>query len=157
MSFLFAVDTCALIALEHGDVFEEVVRSFNIAVTKKVVDELEETAAFKDQDGECARNILSKLSMLKVEKVRARDSAEEELLELARDNRVRYIVTDDLKAARKMRLSGMKVLFSPHLVYLLYKRGKLEKEDAVRTIERMRYRRTWKENVIYTMALGLFE
>ena len=87
----------------------------------------------------------------------SKPTGEEELIELALHKKCDFIVSDDLRALSNLTKAGIPVIFSTHLLYYLYRKGIISKDDSMIALEKMRNRRSWKENLIYITGKTLFE
>src|SRR5659263_162468 len=152
----FAIDTCSFIALHYSSYLKVAKKNLNILTTKKILSELEEMSTFPDDDGRAAREILNLLPWMKIMETQSKSTGEEELVEVALHNDCDFIVSDDIRAIPKMKKANKPLLFSTHLLYYLYKTGIISKEEGLIALERMRNKRSWKENIIYITGIQLF-
>ena len=152
---IFAVDTCSLIALLYSGHLEAIFKNMDLIITRKIHSELEEMRKFSDDDGAAAEGILGSVPGITV--VETRPTGEEELIEPALHKKCDFIVSDDLRALSKLTKAGIPVIFSTHLLYYLYRKGIISKDDSMIALEKMRNRRSWKENLIYITGKTLFE
>lgn len=126
----FAIDTCSLIALYYSGYLGDVVESLKLAITEKIHSELENMGKY---------------------------SGEEELIEAAIKHECDFIVSDDIRAISMLKRAGIPLIFSTHLLYYLYRQGKVSKDEGLIALEKMRNRRTWKDNLIYIAGVQLFK
>ncbi len=112
---------------------------------------------FSDDDGAAAEDILGSVPGMTVVETRLKPTGEEELIELALQNKCDFIVSDDLRALSKLTKTGVPVIFSTHILYYLHRKGIISKDDSLIALEKMRNRRSWKENLIYIAGKQLFE
>ena len=152
----FAIDTCSLIALHYSGYLEAAVKTVNLVITKKVLSELEEMGEFSDDDGSAAHEVLKFLPKVTVLETQPRPTGEEELLDVALQHKCDFIVSDDIRAISKLKKADVPVIFSTHLLYYLYRAGAISKVDGLVALEKMRSKRTWKENLIYIAGIQLF-
>lgn len=152
----FAIDTCSFIALHYSSYLEAAKKNMNLLITKKILSELEEMSTFPDDDGRAAREILSLLPWMQIMETQPKSTGEEELVEVALHNDCDFIVSDDIRAISKLKKAKKPLLFSTHLLYYLYKAGIISKEEGLIALERMRNKRSWKENLIYITGIQLF-
>lgn len=153
---IFAIDTCSLIALHYSGYLEAVVKTVNLVITKKVYSELEEMGKFPDDDGSAACEVLKFMPWITVLETQPKPAGEEELLDVALKHKCDFIVSDDIRAISKLRKADVLVIFSTHLLYYLYRAGVISKIDGLIALEKMRSKRTWKENLIYIAGIQLF-
>lgn len=153
----FAIDTCSLIALQYSGYFEVTVKTINLIITKKIFSELGEMIKFSDDDGSAAREILKSVSEITILETQPKSTGEEELIEVALQNKCDFIVSDDIRAISKFKKVSVPVIFSTHLLYFLYRAGIISKDEGMVALEKMRSKRTWKENVIYIVGIQLFK
>ncbi|MCX9087436.1 MAG: hypothetical protein OIN90_07725 [Candidatus Methanoperedens sp.] len=86
-----------------------------------------------------------------------RSSGEEELIEVALQDRCDFIVSDDIRAIPKFKRANLPIIFSSHLLYYIYREGIISKVEGLVALEKMRTRRSWKENIIYIAEMQLFK
>jgi len=153
---IFAIDTCSLIALYYSGYLEIIIKNADTVITNKIVSELENISAFPDDDGRAAEDVLRLLSGITILETIPKSSGEEELIEVAHQKKCDFIVSDDIRAIPKLKKANQPLLFSTHLLYYLYKAGIISKEEGLISLERMRKKRSWKENIIYITGIQLF-
>jgi len=142
---IFAVDTCSLIALQYSGHLEAIFKNMDLIITRKIHSELEEMKKFSDDDGAAAEGILGSVRGLTVVETRSKPTGEEELIELAFHKKCDFIVSDDLRALSKLTKVGIPVIFSTHILYYLYRKGIISKDDCMIALEKMWNRRSWKD------------
>ncbi len=152
----FAIDTCSLIALHYSGYLEAAVKNIDIVITKKIYSELEEMEKFSDDDGSAAHEVLKFMQKVTVLETQSKPTGEEELFEAALKHKCDFIVSDDIRAISKLKKADVPVIFSTHLLYYLHRAGMLSKMDGLIALEKMRSKRTWKENLIYIAGIQLF-
>lgn len=153
----FAIDTCSLIALQYSGYLEASIKTVNLVITKKIYSELEEMGEFSDDDSSAAQEVLKLVKEITILETKPKPTGEEELIDIALQNKCDFIVSDDLRAISKLKKADIPVIFSTHLLYYLYKVGIISKSDGLIALEKMRYRRSWKENLIYLAGVQLFK
>ena len=153
---IFAIDTCSLIALQYSGYLSTIAETVDIVITKRIHSELEEIGIFTDNDAAAAREILKLLHILTIVKVPQRSTGEEELVEVALQKKCDFIVSDDIRAMPKLKMTNTPTLFSTHLIYYLFRSGMISKEVGLIALEKMRNNRSWKENLIYITGIQLF-
>jgi rRNA-processing protein FCF1 len=153
---IFAIDTCSLIALQYSGYLSTIAETVDIVITKRIHSELEEIGIFTDNDAAAAREILKLLHILTIVKVPPRSTREEELVEVALQKKCDFIVSDDIRAMPKLKMTNTPTLFSTHLLYYLFRSGMISKEVGLIALEKMRNNRSWKENLIYITGIQLF-
>ncbi|MCX9014704.1 MAG: hypothetical protein OIN89_07915 [Candidatus Methanoperedens sp.] len=154
---IFAIDTCSLIALYYSGYLGIINKNADIVITKKIISELEDISAFTDDDGRAAEDVLRLLSGITIIETMPQSSGEEELIEVARQNKCDFIVSDDIRAIPKFKTVNSAIIFSSHLLYYMYRTGIISKEEGLVALEKMRIKRSWKENVIYIAGIQLFK
>lgn len=102
---IFAIDTCSLIALQYSGYLEIIIKNVDILITKKIVSELEEISAIRDDDGRAAGDVLRSLSGLSIMETTPKSSGEEELIEVALQDRC------DLKKCESS-VPGKRILYT---------------------------------------------
>lgn len=153
----FAIDTCSLIALYYSGYLGDTIKALNLVITNKIHSELEEMGKYTDDDGSAALEVLTFLTKIKILETQPKSTGEEELIEVAIKRECDFIVSDDIRAISTLEKAGVPLLFSTHLLYYLYKKGKVSKEEGLIALEKMRCRRTWKDNLIYIAGVQLFK
>jgi rRNA-processing protein FCF1 len=153
---IFAIDTCSLIALQYSGYLSTIAETIDIVITKRIHSELEEIGIFTDNDAAAAREILKLLHILTIVKVPQRSTGEEELVEVALQKKCDIIVSDDIRAMPKLKMTNTPTLFSTHLLYYLFRAGMISKEVGLIALEKMRNNRSLKENLIYITGIQLF-
>lgn len=153
---IFTIDTCSLIALHYSGYLEVAVKTVNLVITKKVYSELEEMGKFSDEDGSAAIEVLKFIPRIQVLETQPKPTGEEELVEVALQHKCDFVVSDDIRAISKLKKADVPLIFSTHLLYHLYRAGIISKMDGLIALEKMRDKRTWKENIIYIAGVQLF-
>ncbi len=153
---IFAIDTCSLIALHYSGYFEDAVKTVDIVITRKIYSELEEMGKFSDDDSSAALEVLKFIPKVTILETQPKSTGEEELVEAAIEHECDFIVSDDIRAISKLRKADVPVIFSTHLLYYIYRAGVISKRDGLIALEKMRSKRTWKENLIYIAGIQLF-
>lgn len=153
----FAIDTCSLIALYYSGYLEDTIKALNLVITNKIHSELEEMGKYSDDDGFAALEVLTFLPKIKIIETKPEPTGEEELIEVAIKHECDFIVSDDIRAISKLEKAEIPLIFSTHLLYYLHKKGKVSKEEGLIALEKMRNRRTWKNNLIYIAGIQLFK
>lgn len=125
---IFAIDTCSLIALQYSGYLSTIAETVDIVITKRIHSELEEIGIFTDNDADTAREILKLLHIILIMKVPPRSTVEEELVEVALQKKCDFIVSDDIRAMPKLKMTNTSTLFSTHLLYYLFRAGMISKE-----------------------------
>lgn len=154
MKTRFYIDTCSLIALQYSGLFNEITENFELVITDIVITELRDMAQFNDNDGLCAKRILKDEQALNVIQSGSYGDAELELMDLAHGERS-FFVSDDIKAMKNAP-EGLIVLHSIHLIYLLFRKGIIDKEAAIDSYNNMRKARDWKSNSLSIIGKQLF-
>jgi len=88
-------------------------------------------------------------------KVPQRSTGEEELVEVALQKKCDFIVSDDIRAMPKLKMTNTPTLFSTHLLYYLFRAGMISKEVGLIALEKMRNNRSLKENLIYITGIPM--
>lgn len=152
----FATDTCSLIALHYSGYLENIIKNVNLVITKKIYSELEAMGKFSDDDSVAAREVLKLAPLITILETQPKSTGEEELIGVALQKNCDFIVSDDIRAISKFEKADVPVIFSTHLLYYLYRAGKLSKDEGLIALEKMRNKRSWKENLIYIAGAQLF-
>jgi len=133
----FAIDTCSLIALHYSGHLESTIKTLNLIITQKIYSELEEIGKFSDDDSAAAREVLKLAPDLTILEIQPKATGEEELIEVAIQNKCDFIVSDDIRAISKLKKASVPVIFSTHLLYYLYRASKISKDDGLIALEKM--------------------
>jgi rRNA-processing protein FCF1 len=150
-----AFDTSALVSLGHTGLIDIILEDFIVIVSSSIIDELMEISKGNDKDAESAKKWLKSSKKLNIRKSISDQIGEEELFEICiKENR--FLISDDVKAIKRFK-DKIKCYYSTHIIYILFKKGKLSKERAIMSIEKMRTQRSWKSNIIYVTSRTLFE
>jgi len=152
---IFPIDTCSLIALQYSGYLSTIAETVDIVITKRIHSELEEIGIFTDNDAAAAREILKLLHILTIVKVPQRSTGEEEFVEVALQKKCDFIVSDDIRAMPKLKMTNTPTLFSTHLLYYLFRAGMISKEVGLIALEKMRNNRSLKENLIYITGIPM--
>jgi hypothetical protein len=155
MKSLIAFDTSALVSLGHTELIDLILENFDIILTNSIINELKVISIREDNDAVSARKWLNVSKELKIDKIKTKKAGEDGLFEICTKKNI-FLVIDDIKAIKKFK-NKIKCFFSVHIIYTLYKKEIISKERAILSIEKMRAKRTWKENIIYVTARTLFE
>jgi len=154
---IFAIDTCSLIALQYSGYFEIILNHVDLVVTKKIVSELGDISAISDDDGIAAGEVLRLLNRMKILETTPKSTGEEELMEVASQNKCDFIVSDDIRAIPRFNRANSSIIFSTHLLYYIHRSGIISRVEGLVALEKMRNKRSWKENVIYIAGIQLFK
>lgn len=162
---MIVADTSALLSLTAGGVVETVLDEFDVHTTKRIIEELEETAAYDDEHGAAARTVLEYRERLTVRGVAEpdvtstrTDAGEASCVALVDECDADFLVTDDLRALPELQaLADTKVAISPIVLRALVERGVLDGSDARDRLETVAKRRDWLGAPIFRRAETLFE
>ncbi len=151
----FAFDTAALISLGHTKLIELIIENYNIVISDGVLKELKIIGKRSDKYAKAANKWLEYTKHFDLKEAEQSKVGEEELFEICLREKI-PMVTDDIKATKKF---GKKIdwIYSVHVVYLLFYKGIISQERAIFSIEKMRYERSWKNNIIYVTARMMFQ
>ena len=151
----FAFDTSSLISLGHTNLFSEILDTFNIIVSEGVLSELKDMTEIEDDTSDIASKWLELKSSMELRHSEKRKHAEDELLEICKSGS-NILVTDDVKAVKRFG-DEVKYYFSPHIIYVLFKKGIISKNRALISLDLMKNKRDWRSNIIATTGTLLFE
>lgn len=144
-----------LVSLGHTDYVHQIIKNITVIITDEIKLELETIAKREDEDASSAQQWLNLISELSIKNMGKRPAAEDELFDICKKYRL-LLVTDDVKAIKRFD-DSVEMLFSVHIIYLLYKKDLISKENALLSIEKMRSKRDWKKNIIAITSQQLFE
>lgn len=160
---MIVADTSALISLASIDLFGTLAEEFNVHTTKTVIEELEQTAEYKDSDAEAAEAVLEEIGKVSVHSVDRKfkssriDGGEGSCSALTRKIETDFLITDDLKALPELqKTADSKVAISPIVLKALVKREKLGRDEAVKKLDKLAEKREWLGSPIYRRAKDLF-
>ena len=155
MKTTLVFDTSALVSLGHTGIINIILKNFNIIITRSIIDELNEISKGTDDDAKSARKWLKFTQNLKIKKSKSNKIGVGDLFEIClKENR--SLITDDIKAIKKFK-DKIKCYYGVHIIYILFKKGKISKERAIMSVEKMRTKRSWKSNIIYVTSRILFD
>lgn len=161
---MITADTSALISLATADVLDTFLTEFDIHTTEKVVEELENTAAYDDIHGEAAETVLDHLDQITVHQIEGTfessriDSGEGTCALLTREIDAEFLITDDLRALPELQtVADAQVAISPIVLKAFVRRNVLEREEAVEKLDELAEQRDWLGAPIYRRAKNLFE
>lgn len=162
---MIVVDTSAFVTIASVDVLEAVLREYDVHTTERVIQELEETAAYEDVHARAAQDVLDHVGQLSVHDTGGAgyqssriDDGEGTAVTLANETGADFTITDDLRALPELQtVADASVVISPIVLKALVKRGVLEREDALQKVEEAAENRDWLESPIYSKAKDLFE
>ena len=157
----YILDTSALISLESINILEQVLKLCSITTTNSVIRELGEFAKYDDKYGKIAKNVLKLKSRFTIESCEIKESisyieaTDNELYNLSLKNKL-PLVTDETKLVHHTR-HKIKVYFTPVFLVLLIKAGIFTKKEALGNLEKLRYIRNWRNNIIYLITKNHLE
>jgi rRNA-processing protein FCF1 len=135
----------------------KVVRRFDMATTKTVVKELKALALRDDADGMAAREAVRFLKAIRLARVARRKEGGDELVQIVKSGRASRLVSDDVRFATRAESAGIPVIFSTALVYGLFRRGAISRDEGLAALERMKLGRGWEENSVCEAGRALFD
>ncbi len=153
-----AFDTSALIPLGLTDLVGTILKNYQVIVTSTVIDELRNMALRNDEYGRSAAVWLKVSDLLisyEIKEEEKQPYAEQDLFSICIRENI-PLVTDDIKAMKKFG-DDLHCFFSVHIIYLLMKKGFINLQKGLISLERMKVARDWKDNQIYTIGRMLFE
>lgn len=155
----FIVDACALINLAAMEVLDSAVGWFKLVVPQSVIEELQDTASHTDYDGKLSRLVLERREKMEVVDLKSkpgRNRGETDCQQLALERGL-SVITDDIKAGKRLDSAGIPNYFSVSILFLEGINGRLSWQEARRRLEKVRLDRSWKENTLYQMGKKLLE
>lgn len=155
MKPVFAFDTSALVSLGHTDLVDLIIQNCDVIMSNTVLSGLRMINSIEDEDGVAAGKWLRYLEYIDVEGTAKKKCGEDELLEICKKKDIPMVI-DDIKATRRFK-DEVEWLFSIHIIYLLYSKGLISREKALFSIDKMRNKRSWKDNIIAVTGRTLFE
>ncbi|MFW6048499.1 MAG: hypothetical protein ACOC87_04325 [Candidatus Natronoplasma sp.] len=169
-----AVDTSALISLAVGSKLEKCLEIFDIVISERVREELEEISEYSDKHAEGAELVLeiisnggitvesvtddSKVSELLVEH-RKLDYGEAETALMAERNSIPIMITDDFKSLGDLKESfgRIKIHLSVFAIGRLVVKDKISKDEAETALEKIAKERSWEGAALFRHAKRYIE
>lgn len=154
-------DTGALISLELGNLLPKCfsVENFKFIVGEKVKLELEEIATIDDEIGNASKDILCSVGKEIIVKRSDKEfeKGEYEALELLKTLNADLLISDDIEFVRKNKSDDDRINFSTIVIFILYNKEEITKEEALRAIDKIFEKREWGENLIYIKGRQMIE
>jgi predicted nucleic acid-binding protein len=162
---VIVADTSALISLTAADTLDLLLEEFDVHTTEIVVEELEDLASYGDETAEHADEVLTRKDQITVHEVETReyqssrvDEGEGSCVQLTRNHDAGFLITDDLRALPELQtLTETRIAISPIVLKALVKRGVLDKQEALKRLEKAAEGRDWLGASIYRKARELFD
>ncbi|MBI2657622.1 hypothetical protein HYX08_02915 [Candidatus Woesearchaeota archaeon] len=154
------LDTSAAISLGATGKFSLATKFFSFISPNKVKDELSEISKTSDKIGEIASSLLKSghVEFVTLEKKRQHAKGEIEAINLGNKLKSDLILMDDIQATKKLQKNTkVPIKFSPFVIFVLFEKNVLSRNEALSSIESMRIARDWKDNLIISYAYVLFE
>ena len=154
------LDTSAVISLGCTGKFNWIGRIFNFNCPMRVKEELEEISKTKDEIGKIAKDILDD-NVITFHRLPAKlqnIKGEIEVVNLANELKAEAIVMDDIQYMKKLeKKTNIPIWFSSFIIYSLFEQKLITYREGWSSIENMKTKRKWKENLIIDSAKILFE
>ena len=154
------LDTSAVISLGCTGKFNLIGRVFNFDCPMRVKEELEEISKTKDEIGKIAKDILDD-NVITFHRLSAKlqnIKGEIEVVNLANELKAEAIVMDDIQYMKKLeKKTNIPIWFSSFIIYSLFEQKLITYREGWSSIENMKTKRKWKENLIIDSAKILFE
>ncbi len=153
------VDTSAIISLAATNKLELASKIFSFVAPLRVKEELTEICNIEDELGDIAKIVLnfSLIEFINLDEEFRNKDGEIEVINLANTMGADIVVMDDIKARKKLQSKcNVQINFSPFILYVLYYNGFLSYEESLESIERMKNKRHWEENLVIEYAKMLF-
>lgn len=155
MSIPFAFDTSSLISLGYSGLYDEIINTFNMVTTGGVIKELQNMMKIKDENADIASEWLNRISRIKIIKTSIKEHAEDELFDICTSGSF-ILVIDDIKAVRRFG-DEIKCIFSPHVIYVIFRKGLITRSQALISLDLMKENRDWRSNIIAITGILLFD
>lgn len=157
------LDSSALISLMHGGILNLVLSEFEVVISSRVVEELEETSEYKDMDGKAANKALKQKDRLKIRKVKQKaieeiltsrvHSGEASCIILAKDEEIEAMISDDFDAMNQLeyysRVHDFALGLCSALIKALILREKLTAQEGEEIFDEIARKRNWMGRQIY--------
>ena len=162
---MLVVDTSAFVSLAVGGVFTPTTEAFEIATTREVLDELEQTGQYDDRHGTAAAAVLEHrddFTMLSTDPeaftTSRIDRGEASCVVATHELDVTCLVTDDFRALPELQeLITADVVLSPIVIRALSKQAAISDEAAQAAFDTIAEDRDWLGAPIYRYAKTLFD
>ena len=157
----YIFDTSALISLGVIKLMDDVLKLARIVITTSIIKELEEFAKYEDEYGKASKEVLKYKDKFIVKKTEIKESidyiqiTDNELYNLAK-RQTSTLITDDVKFSRHVD-GKIYTQFSTFFLTLLVSSRYLSKEKALELLEKLRYIRNWRNNIIYLITKNQLE
>ena len=157
----YIFDTSALISLGVIKLMGNVLKLARIVITASIIKELEEFAKYEDEYGKASKEVLKYKDKFIVKKTEIKESidyiqiTDNELYNLAK-RQSSTLITDDIKFSRHVD-GKIDTQFSTFFLTLLVSSKYLSKEKALELLEKLRYIRNWRNNIIYLITKNQLE
>lgn len=163
------MDTSSLISLKAIEVLEFASENIEIMVTSAVVEELREMSKVSDREGEAAGKILELVSKEKISvaeidsKERVQevtssrvDKGEATCFILCQEKEIKNLIMDDVEAASRLEgraiREGIRQKISVAVIMELVERELITREEAKKSIEKLKNMRDWRGGVLEVLA-----
>ena len=162
------MDTSALISLQIAGLLDVASENIDITITEQVVDELLEIKQYNDEVGRAAEEVLSIIERGSIDIVNVPREDIEEILSssvdegeascfvLAKKDKIRNLVMDDIKAASTLEETaikeGIRQRISVAVIMELLNESVISKEEAKKGVREMIKDRGWKGGVLEVLA-----
>lgn len=153
-------DTFAIISLRATNKFKLASKHIYFIAPSKVKEELIEISKSEDEMGRISDSLLksSLIKFIDLDDEFKAEKGEVEVVNLANKLKVDFVVMDNIKARKKLQKKcKVPIRFSPFVIFILYEKSVLNYEESLFTIEEMKIKREWKENLIIEYAKILFD
>ncbi len=161
------MDTSALISLQMTGLLKIASENIDIVLTQLVVEELKELKQYNDQVGRASEEVLhltesGSINIINISKdvediqSSSVDEGEASCFVLAKKNKIRNLVMDDIKAASTLEelaiKEGIRQRISVAVIKELLNEDIISKEEAKRVVKEMIKDRGWKGGVLEVLA-----
>ena len=153
-------DTSALMSLAAGNILGFTFESLQCVVPERVCEELRGLSKNDTFEWKIAQLVIDYLQQAEiVQSYKKSSEGELECAYVANEiEDAEFLITDDTAALSKLeKICTKEIRFSPIIPYALCLKGKMTKKQAIHTLEQMRIKRNWKDNIIFEQALILLE
>lgn len=163
------MDTSSLISLEIIGALEKSLEIVDVNISKTVVDELKETAKYKDQEGKAAKKVLklAEKENIKVIEIknqqhvenllsRSVNRGEAECLVCCLENKISKLIMDDIDAAYSLEgmaiANNVEIRISLAVLMELYFQKKIDKKKLKYFVKKLVETREWEGGALRVLS-----
>ena len=166
---IVVADTSALVSLgivadREPSPLEYLLEEYTVLTAAEVLDELETTASYEDDQGRAARAVLDRSDRIdvresKIDSTVPLDDGENAAITLANDETAAMFLCDEFNQLGIVHASliDTRLVTTPKLIAVFARNGLLAGDDAMALLEQMSDARSWANNSYVQRAREAFE